>query len=262
MLLLKPLGHLSNSTLSGWTDSNRRPEAWKASALPTELHPHCIQTLYCQRAKCILFCAPRWIRTTDLSLRRRMLYPAELLVQVFIVPPVGVEPTSPKTSEFETDAYASSARAACNKNANCQRPTGTHGQTRTGTLFKARDFKSPMSTVPSRGHDRGYYHPPLGLYRSADSLAATAHLHRHHLCEEGRVTLWAATVDVAGAALGSRLLIEQLCICLETPDATGSPGVDLAVEEPTAVAVTNDVCGVDLAQCALNLLTHVVVFPC
>ena len=33
-----------------------------------------------------------------------------------MVPPVGVEPTSPRTSEFETDAYASSARAACNEN--------------------------------------------------------------------------------------------------------------------------------------------------
>ena len=28
--------------------------------------------------------APRWIRTTDLSLRRRMLYPAELLVHDFM----------------------------------------------------------------------------------------------------------------------------------------------------------------------------------
>ena len=32
----------------------------------------------------------------------------------YLVPPVGVEPTSLKTEEFETSAYASSARAACN----------------------------------------------------------------------------------------------------------------------------------------------------
>jgi hypothetical protein len=53
---------------------------------------------------------------------------------------------------------------------------------------KARNFKFPMSTVPSQGHTGGYYNPPPRAcitYRSGvEALAATAHLHRYHLGEE------------------------------------------------------------------------------
>ncbi len=50
---------------------------------------------------------------------------------------------------------------------------------------KARDFKSPMSTVPSQGHTGGYYNPPPRAcitYRSGvEALTATAELNLTNL---------------------------------------------------------------------------------
>ena len=158
---------------SGWTDSNRRPEAWKASALPTELHPQrlCFQI-------------------TTLSIPLKL----EMYSCLVMAPPDGLEPP---TLKVETS---------------CSDPTELRGQSLKNLYFindtisylfkdrvvplagleparpKARDFKSPMSTVPSQGHTGGYYNPPPRAcitYRSGvEALAATAHLHRYHLGEE------------------------------------------------------------------------------
>ncbi len=129
---------------SGWTDSNRRPEAWKASALPTELHPQrlCFQ-----------------ITTLIISLK------LEMYSCLVMAPPVRLEHT---TLEVETP---------------CSNPTELRGQSLKNFYFindtisylfkdrvvplagleparpKARDFKSPMSTVPSQGHWCRRYQP-------------------------------------------------------------------------------------------------------
>lgn len=139
MLLLKPLGHLS--IRSGGRDSNPQQSVWKTGTLPLSyLRKVLLSTflLYYERSKCIQLCAPRWIRTTDLSLRRRMLYPAELLVHVFNgcpgpesnrqdlrrsilsrvclpisppgrikqgVPKAGLEPARPKPFDFESNVF-------------------------------------------------------------------------------------------------------------------------------------------------------------
>lgn len=49
-----------------------------------------------------------------------------------------------------------SARSDCrarNSNDHCiGKPSGARGRTRTGTAIRPRDFKSPVSTIPPRGH--------------------------------------------------------------------------------------------------------------
>ena len=52
-----------------------------------------------------IYGAPRWIRTTDLSLRRRMLYPAELLVHDFFVPKAGIEPARLTSLDFKSSVF-------------------------------------------------------------------------------------------------------------------------------------------------------------
>ena len=53
-----------------WRDSNSRPPACKAGALPTELYPH---IYFCFAQLFLLSSGLKWTRTTDLTLIRRAL---------------------------------------------------------------------------------------------------------------------------------------------------------------------------------------------
>ena len=112
---------------------------------------------------------------------------------------MGVEPTSQKTSEFETDAYASSARAACNslqkmsKIDQYPRPDSNR-HARRQQILSLRCL--PFHHVGKRSRDiivasRQANHSAAAAWRAARELDLP------NLREERRVTLWAASVDVA-----------------------------------------------------------------
>ncbi len=106
--------------------------------------------------------------------------------------------------------------------------------------------------------------PPRGLlYLSAiDPAAATTHLDGNHLCVVCRVAVRTSAVDAGGARRGIELVVEDLCLTDAAPDTRLATGVDLPIEVAACIDVANEVCRVELAESALDIVVvHVFTVP-